>query len=116
MLRQVETPDGTTRLATNQSVRLAARISVLLLWPEKFVTVFRRFFRSEPVTCDVFGHDARDEEVEQIIFAAGFSAAATHLESSEGMTADDCTGARAVDVNIAGFQLCFDTVDVGWAA
>src|SRR6267378_5174320 len=116
MLRQVETSDGPTDLPRDQSVRLAVKISVLLLWPEKFVTVFRRLFRSEPVTCDVFGHDARDEEVQQIIFATGFSAAAAHLESSEGMTADDCTGARAVDVNIAGFQLCFDALDVGWAA
>ncbi len=89
---------------------------MLLLWPEKFVTVFWRFFRSKPVACDVFGYDARDEEVQQIIFATCFSAAAAHLESAEGMTADDCTGAWAVDVNIAGFQLRFDALDVGRAA
>src|SRR4029077_4241087 len=91
-------------------------MSVLLLWPEKFVTVFGRFFRSNVMASDVFGHDAWDEEVQQIIFATGFSAAAAHFESAEGMTADDCTGARAVDVNIAGFQLRFDALDVGWAA
>ena len=32
------------------------------------------------------------------------------------MTADDCTGARAIDVNIAGFQLRLDAFDVGRAA
>src|SRR5436305_1889145 len=69
-----------------------------------------------PYAGDVFGHDARDEEVQQIIFATGFSAAAAHLESAEGMTADDCTGARTVDVNIAGFQLRLDTLDVGGTA
>jgi hypothetical protein len=68
------------------------------------------------VACDVFGYDARDEEIEQIIFATGFSAAAAHLKSTKGMTADDCAGAWPVDVDIAGFQLRFDAVDIGWAA
>src|SRR6266508_3254908 len=91
-------------------------MSALVLWPEKFVTVFGRLFRSKPVACDVFGHDARDEEVQQIIFATGFSATAAHLESAERMTADDCAGARTVDVNVAGFQLRFYALDVGRAA
>src|SRR5437899_5638543 len=112
-----ETPDSPPKLAA-ESVRpkLVDKMSALVLWPEKFVTVFGRLFRSKPVACDVFGHDARDEEVQQIIFATGFSAAAAHLESAEGMTADDCTGARAVDVNIAGFQLRLDELDVGRTA
>src|SRR4029453_2393252 len=32
------------------------------------------------------------------------------------MTANDGAGARAVNVNVAGFQLRFDAIDVGWAA
>src|SRR5438034_5176630 len=116
MLRQGETSDDPTDPPRDESARLVDKVSVLLLWPEKLVTVFGRFFRSKPMACDVFGHDARDQEVQQIIFTTGFSATAAHLESTEGMTADDCTGARAVDVNIAGFQLRFDALDVGWAA
>src|SRR5205823_13501950 len=96
--------------------QLVDKMSALVLWPEKFVTAFGRRFRRKPVACDVFGHDARDEEAPQVIFATGFSAAAAHLESAEGMTADDCTGARAVDVNIAGFQLRLDELDVGRTA
>ena len=68
------------------------------------------------MACDVFGHDARNEEVQQIIFSAGFGAAATHLESAKRMTANYRTGARAVDVHVAGFQLRFDALDVGRAA
>src|ERR1700757_942637 len=82
----------------------------------KFVAVFGRFVGRYAVTCDVFRNDARDEEVQQVIFAAGFCAAAAHLESAKGMTANDRASARAVDVNIAGFQLRFDTLDVGRAA
>src|SRR5207248_9828899 len=96
--------------------QLVDMMYVIVLWAEKFVSVFGRRVRGKPVACDVFGHDARDEEVQQIIFATGFSAAAAHLESAEGMTADDCTGARAVDVNIAGFQLRLDALDVGRTA
>ena len=65
---------------------------------------------------DVFGDDARDHELEQIIFAAGFGAAAAHFESAEGMTADDRAGAGAIDVNIAGDDLGFGALDVGRAA
>src|SRR6184192_1263039 len=113
MLRQGETSDDPTDPPRDESARLVDKVSVLRLWPEKLVVVFGRFFRSKPMACDVFGHDARDEEVQQIIFATGFGSAAAHLESAEGMTADDCTGARAVDVNIAGFQLRLDALDVG---
>ena len=110
-------PAGPPKLATGRvRPQLAEKMSALVLWLEKFVTVFGRLFRSKPVAGDVFGHDARDEEVQQIIFATGFSPAAAHLESAEGMTADDCTGARAIDVNIAGFQLRLDAFDVGRAA
>ena len=38
----------------------------------------------------------------KIIVAAGFGAAAAHLESAERMTADDRAGAGAIDVNVAG--------------
>src|SRR5256885_14876991 len=116
MPRRGEPPNAPTDPPRDESARLVDKVSVLLLWPEKLVTVFGRFFRSKPMACDVFGHDARDQEVQQIIFTTGFSATAAHLESTEGMTADDCTGARAVDVNIAGFQLRLDELDVGRTA
>ena len=54
---------------------------------------------------DVFGHDARNDEIQKIIAAAGFGAAAGHLESAERMAADDGAGAGAIDVNIAGDDL-----------
>ena len=65
---------------------------------------------------DVFGDDARDQELEQIIAAAGFGSAAAHFESAEGMAADDRAGAGAIDVNIAGDQLGFDPLNVRRAA
>src|SRR5438552_2504539 len=92
------------------------KMSMLRLWPKKFVAVFGCFFRRYAVTCDVFRYDARDEEVQQIIFTTCLSAAAAHLESAKRMTANNRAGARAVDVNIAGFQLRFDALYVGWAA
>src|SRR5207248_3825474 len=109
-------PAGPPKLAAGRvRHQLDEKMSALVLWPEEFGTVFGRLFRSKPVAGDVFGHDARDEEVQQIIFATGFSPAAAHLESAEGMTAGDCTGARAIDVNIAGFELRLDAFDVGGA-
>src|SRR2546429_6935609 len=101
-----ETPDSSPKLAAGRvRSQLVDKMSALVLWPEKFVTVFGRLFRSKPVAGDVFGHDARDEEVQQIIFATRLSAAAPHLESAERGTAGDCTGARAGDVKNCGFQL-----------
>ena len=82
---------------------------------ERFAEFGRRF-RREAVAHDVFGDDARDQELEQIIAAAGFGAAAAHLESAERMPPDDRAGAAAVDVNVAGDQLGFDALDVRRAA
>ena len=65
---------------------------------------------------DVFGDDARNKEVEQIIAPAGFGSTAAHLESTKGMAADDSASAGAVHVNITGYELRFHTFDVGWAA
>src|SRR5207248_9754243 len=99
-------PAGPPKLAAGRvRPQLAEKMSALVLWPEKFVTVFGRLFRSKPVAGEGVGHDARDEGVQQISFCTRFSAAAGHLESAERVTADDCPGARAADVNIAGFQL-----------
>ena len=65
---------------------------------------------------DVFGDDARDQELEQVIAAASFRSAARHLESTEGMAADNGAGAGAIDVNVARDQFRFHPLDVGWAA
>ena len=62
------------------------------------------------MTHDVFGDDARDEELQQVIAAAGFRSAARHLESAERMAANDRAGAGAIDVNIARDQLRFDAL------
>ena len=56
----------------------------------------------------VFGHYARHKKVQKIIFATGLGTAAAHFESPKGMAADDRAGARAIDVNVAGFQSRFD--------
>ena len=50
--------------------------------------------------------------MEQIIGSAGFGSAARHLESAEGMAADDGASAGAIDVNIACDQLRLDALDV----
>lgn len=60
----------------------------------------------------MFSVTTRDEELEQIIAAAGLGAAARHLEAAERMAADDRAGARAVDVNVARHQLRFHALDV----
>jgi hypothetical protein len=45
MRRQGDTPDDRTDSPGDESIRLAAKMSVLVLWPEKFVAVFGCFFR-----------------------------------------------------------------------
>ena len=51
------------------------------------------------------GDDPRKQKLQQVIRAAGLGAAAAHLEAAKGVAAHDRAGARAVDVNIAGFEL-----------
>ena len=53
----------------------------------------------------VFGHYARYEKIQKIIFTTGLGAAAAHFKSTERVAADDRARARAIDVNIAGFQV-----------
>ncbi len=60
----------------------------------------------------VFGHYARHEKLQKIIFATSLGPAAAHLKSAKGVAADDRARARAVDVNVAGFQSRFDALDV----
>src|SRR2546421_4195034 len=67
----------------------------------KLVPVTSRLFRSEPVSHDVFGDYPRDDKVQQVIFAPGFGAAATHLESAKRMTANHCAGAGSIDVDVS---------------
>src|SRR6266436_5011699 len=65
---------------------------------------------------DVFGNNARHDKLQKIIGAARFGAAAAHFESAEWMAANVRTGAGAIDVNVAGDDLRFGALDVGWAA
>src|SRR4029077_14819491 len=67
----------------------------------------------EAMSSDVFGDDARHDELQKIIGAARFGAAAAHLESAERMTTDDSAGAGAVDVNISSANLGLGALDVG---
>ncbi len=83
---------------------------------EKFVAIFRRLFGREAVACGVFGHQARDEKIQEIIFATGLGAAAADFESAKGMAPDNRAGARAIDVNVSRFQSGFDALDIGRAA
>ena len=64
----------------------------------------------------VFGYHARDEKVQEIVFATRFGPAAAHLESAKGMTSNNRTGARAIDLDISRLQLRFDALDVSRAA
>jgi hypothetical protein len=66
---------------------------------------FRRGIGGEAVAHDVFGDDARDEELKEVIAAAGFGSAAGHLEAAERMAPDNRAGAGTIDVNIARDQL-----------
>src|ERR1019366_3196701 len=50
------------------------------------------------------------EKVE-IIGAAGFGIGAGHIESAEGMRADHCSGAFAIDVKIADVEFMFGALD-----
>src|SRR5207302_10923230 len=88
----------------------------LLRRPEKFGPIFGRGFRGEAVTHDVFGDNAWDEEVEQVIAAAGFGSAAAHFESAKRMAADHRASAGAIDINIPGYELGFDPLDVSGTA
>src|SRR6266705_1894428 len=84
--------------------------------PAKRSTKLRRGVWREAVAHDVFGDDAGNHELQQVIGAAGFRSAARHLESSERMPTDDGAGAGAIDVYVARDQLRFDAFDVGRTA
>src|SRR4029453_7322767 len=89
---------------------------LLSLRPEEFVAIFWRLLGRETMARDVFRHYTRHQELQQIIRATGFGAAAAHLESAEWMPADYCARARAVDVNVTRFDLRFCALDVRWTA
>ena len=80
--------------------------------PKKLVATLRCFFGGEAVARDIFGNDAREQKLQEIICTAGFRATATHFESAERMTADDGAGAGPVDINIARLDLGFSAIDV----
>src|SRR5207249_8383082 len=83
---------------------------------QKLVAIERRFFRREAVAGDIFGDDARNNEVQEIIFTAGLGTASGHFESAEGMASDNRAGAGAIDVNIAGDDLGLSSFDAGRTA
>ncbi len=73
-------------------------------------------FRREATADNIFCHDSRVKEVEQIVRAASFGAAARHVEAAEGMTGDESTGDSTVDVKVARAKLPFHALDIGGAA
>src|SRR5205807_10144153 len=73
-------------------------------------------FRGEAVTRDVCGAKAWDEEVEQVMAAAGVGAAAAHFESAKRMAADHRASAGAIDINVPGYERGFDPLDVSGTA
>ena len=73
--------------------RHACRYSSARSFRQKFVAVERGVFRRKTVAGDVFGHYAREQEVQKIIVSTGFGAAAAHFESTEWVAADDRTSA-----------------------
>src|SRR5882757_5304442 len=83
---------------------------------QEFGAVFGRGFGGETVAHDVFGDDARNEEVQQIIAAAGLGAATAHFESAERMPADYRAGTGAIDINIPGDELGLHPFNVSWTA
>jgi hypothetical protein len=72
----------------------------------------RRFFRGEAVTGDIFGYDARQQELQEIIGATGLRPAAAHFESAEGVTSNNRTGAGAINVNVAGDNFRLGAFDI----
>jgi hypothetical protein len=60
---------------------------------EKFVAILWGCFRREAVPGNIFGDDARHNELQKIIGAACFGAAAAHFETAEWMAADNRAGA-----------------------
>src|SRR5882724_2638304 len=103
--------------ASDLPARTRAAITTrLLLGRQKFVAIFRRFFGREAVASSVFSYHARDEEIQEVIFATGLGAAAAHFESPKGMASNNRAGARAIDIDISRLQLGFNALDIGWAA
>src|SRR5207245_5154310 len=88
----------------------------LVFRPEKFVAIFWRLFRCQAVASSVFSYHARDQKIQEIIFATGLGATAAHFESAKGMAPDDRAGAGAIDIDISRLQLRFNALDIGWAA
>ena len=84
--------------------------------PEKFFAIFWRLFRREAVASRIFGYHARDEKVQEIIFATGLGTAAAHFESAKGMTSNNRAGARTIDIDISRLQLGFNALNVLRAA
>ena len=64
------------------------------------------FQRRESPAYAVFGDDAGDHEVLEVLGAARLGAAAAHLESAKRLAADDRPGDAAVDVEIAADHFC----------
>ncbi len=72
--------------------------------------------RREAAAHCVFGNTDGDEELEQVIGAAGFAADPGHAVAAEGMTLNKGTGDFAVEVQVADFELVAGAAETGRAA
>src|SRR5947209_1146580 len=90
------------------------------LQADSYTEPSRRLFpalgRRETPAHDVLGDGAREEEILQVLAAAGFRATAAQLEAAEGMTFDDRTGDAAVEVEIADEQFALGAFECARAA
>ena len=53
----------------------------------------------------VFGDVDRDQEVFEVVGAAGFAADAAQFEAAEGLATDECPRDRAVEIEVADDEL-----------
>src|SRR4029079_15342760 len=74
--------------------------------------LFARFGRWGEAAADgVLGDGAGDNELEEIIAAAGLAADARHFEAAEGLAIDEGTGDGAVEVEVADGEIAFGAVE-----
>src|SRR3954469_21151335 len=63
--------------------------------------------RRETAAQNILRDGAGEEEILQVVPAAGFRAAAAHFEAAEGVPLDDCARDAAVEVQVADEQFVF---------
>ena len=75
-----------------------------------------RLLGCKPPPHRILGHGAGQQELLQVIRAAGLGADARELEPAERLAIDEGAGDRAVDVEVADPELAFDPLDIRRAA